>query len=170
MAKEKGLIKKEIFSLCYSTEGGYITLGNITDKYHNGEIKYIPYYQGNMYKIKLSSYKVDNDTSKAISTNYYTVIDSGTTLTYLPSALFKEMNNKVKEYCDKNSNCNSTIKENCFKPKSGFSKQDVIQKLPTITFYLGDNKEIEMIWKPVNYITTDDSDYSGFCIGTYSWR
>ncbi len=123
-----------------------------------------------MYKIKLSSYKVGQDSSKSISTNYYTVIDSGTTLTYLPTALYKEMNNKVKEYCDKNSNCYSTIRDNCFKPKGGFSKQDVIQKLPNITFSFSDNQDLQMVWKPENYLTVDDSDYSGFCIGTYSWR
>ncbi len=144
-------------------------MGNINSKYHEGSVKYIPYYQGSMYKVKLSSYKIDSET-KTVSTNYYTVIDSGTTLTYLPNALFKEMNNKVKEYCDKNSSCNSTIKENCFKPKGGFTKQDVINKLPDITFLFGDNTDLKMVWKPENYVTTDDSDYSGLCIGTYSWR
>ena len=39
--------------------------------------------------------------------------------------------------------------------------------------FLGYNDEIEMIWKPENYLTIDENSPNNyeqrFCLGTYAW-
>ena len=170
LAKEKGLIGKAIFSLCFSTDGGYISFGNIFEKYHTEPIKYTSYQHGNMYQIKLKSYLMESENGKTkVSTNYYSVIDSGTTLTYMPSALNNELINKIGNFCSK-FDCKSSYSKGCFKPNQGKTKADVIKTLPKLFFYLGENEDVEMVWLPRNYITADESDTNKFCIGTYSWK
>lgn len=170
LAKEKGLIKNKVFSLCLARNGGYITLGDYSNKYHNGIPKFIPYYAGNMYKITLNSYQIDNSNSKIkkIPTTYYTVIDSGTTLTYLPKSLNDDFINEISNHCNK-VDCHADIDtRGCFKIKKNYNKEDVLKKLPKFKFILGDGK-IEMTWLPINYITVDEKYVDNICFGTYSW-
>eukprot|EP00340_Litonotus_pictus_P007756 CAMPEP_0170521076 /NCGR_PEP_ID=MMETSP0209-20121228/6386_1 /TAXON_ID=665100 ORGANISM="Litonotus pictus, Strain P1" /NCGR_SAMPLE_ID=MMETSP0209 /ASSEMBLY_ACC=CAM_ASM_000301 /LENGTH=480 /DNA_ID=CAMNT_0010807721 /DNA_START=422 /DNA_END=1861 /DNA_ORIENTATION=- len=175
LAKQKGLIQKQIFSICYSTTGGFITFGDLTNKYSLAksndlnDIKYINYNSGNMYKIMFKSYSFHKDSKKEVSSRYYTVIDSGTTLTYLPTDLYKEFNKNLENYCLKND-CKSKFKGGCFEPKAGVSKEEITKLLPNFYFYLGDSGEMEMVWEAKNYVTIDENDRKKFCIGTYSWR
>ena len=171
LAKEKELISKSIFSICFSYKGGYITFGDYTSKYHiNSKINYIPYYQGSMYKINFKSWKaVDtNSNEHLISSSYYTVIDSGTTLTYLPKKLNSEFIDELISYCAKND-CKTKIDNSgCFKAVS--NKQEILSRLPKFYMYLGENGEVEVVWKPANYLTVDEKNNENLCFGTYAWR
>lgn len=170
LAKEKGLIKNKVFSMCLAKSGGYISLGDysLATQFHKGTPKFIPYFSGNMYKITLNSYQMENSSVNKISANYYTVIDSGTTLTYLPKSLNEEFINEISNHCKK-VNCHTGIdSRGCFNISSGFTKEDVMNKLPKFKFILGDGK-IEMTWLPINYVTVDEKNINNICFGTYSW-
>lgn len=124
-----------------------------------------------MYKIKFNSYKFSNEAeSNKISNSYYTVIDSGTTLTYFPKALNSDIFKKLSAYC-KEKDCKSNYYNGCFSLKSGVTKQALEESLPSIAFNLGENNETaEMIWTPNNYLIVDDYDKNKFCIGVYAWK
>ena len=171
IAKEKELISKSVFSICFSYKGGYITFGDYTSKYHkNSKINYISYYSDTLYKINFKSWKAIDSSAREnlIDTSYYTVIDSGTTLTYFPKNLNAQFIEELVNYCIEND-CKVQIdNEGCF--IVGNNKEEILKRLPSFYMYFGENGEVEVIWTPANYLIVGDGRNETLCLGTYSWR
>eukprot|EP01038_Epipyxis_sp_PR26KG_P008920 gene8920-12029_t len=110
---KQGISKSKIFALCFRVGGGIMTLGGVDQRLHNSSSSLIDYAQiistrngwfgvrimdvsvvstnGAVYPLKLSQSYFENSYSGPI-------IDSGTTITYLPSSiqtLFINTFNKV---------------------------------------------------------------------------
>lgn len=103
--------------------------------------------------------------------SYYSVIDSGTTLTYFPSKIYNDFENYFKDYCNKNE-CKGNLKGICLTPKSGYSWDDFYTSLPEIFFFLKDqsNDYVKVIWKPIDYLIVSETNKSDLCVGITKWR
>ena len=101
--KNKGITSSTVFGLCLSFTGGVITLGGIEASLHlpSAEVNYVKMHnQRNWYGVHISDMRlkestgaerrfIDKDTiaSSCSEGSMGTIVDSGTTDTYLPSSL-----------------------------------------------------------------------------------
>jgi hypothetical protein len=103
---------------------------------------------------------------------FYTIIDSGSTISYFPRNLYSEVEKQINIFCSQLEKClgDSYATENglCFKLKEFISYEFFLQSLPDIHFTFENN--VKYTWKPHSYLY--NSTYSGskeFCIGLTGW-
>ena len=96
------IIKKNLFTLCFSNNGGFFSLGEIEYKSHlNNEISYIKLKKNN---INILSIEIDNNiinANEGRKKKYKTIIDSGSTFSYFPVSIAKKCYNIIKKICNK---------------------------------------------------------------------
>ena len=147
------VIKKDLFTLCLSQEGGYFSIGEININYHKSkDIKYLPLDMAtDNYHISLNSITIDNH---KINNKYSTFIDSGTTISYFPKNMFDEIINEVKKIWEEKGKTYGTLKYingigYCVIYKDGNQFYDIIYKVwPNIILEF---KNYEFKWIPENY-------------------
>ncbi len=165
-----------MFTLCFAPNGGYFSVGGVNKTQHNGEIQFIDFSANGFYKVKLNDVLVEDKDFSMSKYNYYTIIDSGTTLSYFPANLYNEMEKQINIECSKIDKCLgdsfTTQIGMCFKRKDNISFARFLESLPTITFIFENNTKY--YWKPENYIynyteTNSNDNRSTHCIGLSSW-
>lgn len=154
---------------------GYFSVGGVNTTFHNEQISYIPFYDRNFYRVKLRDIKLNKEDIDVSDTEYYTIIDSGTTITYIPSHLFSQIDKLINVYCSQIDKCLGDIYSAnmgiCFKVKSGVSEKKFIESLPDLTFIF--EKGVKYTWSPQNYLynyTSENDNKLNFCIGVASWN
>ena len=151
------IIDRNIFSLCFGPEGGYMSLGEIDTKFHlENDIKYIPLINTSTnYLFNILGILVGN--TKVHKTSITANIDTGSTLSYLPKTLYNNIYAQFTKLCsDKKGNnlCGNFKWENGLGYCTIFKDNDTLLKAvkqywPTITFELYKNRLYT--WKPHNY-------------------
>ena len=151
------IIKKNVFSLCFSLRGGYMSLGEIDKTYHKGkEIGYVPLLPSDIfYMIKIKDITIGNNKEKIYGKNTVAIIDTGNTISYFPSKIYESLIKEFNNYCkNKTGKCgNFTFEPNLgycatFKDRESLFRA-IYNHWPNITLYLDNNTKY--IWKPINY-------------------
>ena len=169
MLYKSKVIQNNIFSLCFSHEGGYFSIGKITTLHHlSKNISYVDLLNKNFgnYFIKLNYIKIGNTT---VEYNGKAFIDSGTTLTYFPINQFQQIMKGFLKICEENKKCGNLrrIKDlgYCSKVKFESEIYSIISEgWSDIIVVLGGN---EYIWKPENYYFIYNTESNGLnvCLG-----
>ena len=150
------IIKKNIFTLCFGLEGGYMSMGEIDTSYHQAKkINYVPFQNSTNYLIRVNGIQIGKN--KRTKTNLFANIDTGSTFTYLPKNLYKSVFTEFEQLCTTkkgNNICGNFQVEADYGYCSAFKDRESLfktinEKWPTIILEL--NKNIEYIWKPINY-------------------
>ena len=150
------IIKKNIFTLCFGLEGGYMSLGEIDTSYHQAKkINYVPLQNSTNYSIRVNGIQIGKN--KRTKTSILANIDTGSTFTYLPKNLYKSVFTEFEQLCTTkkgNNICGKFQVEADYGYCSAFKDRESLfkiinEKWPTITLEL--DKNIEYIWKPINY-------------------
>ena len=151
------IINRNIFSLCFNLRGGYMSLGEIDKTFHKSKvIEFVPLLTSNIYYlVKLNSIKIGNkNTSNAIINPVIANIDTGNSISYFPSIIYKNMIKQFKQFCLENGGkCGNFTYNNELGYCSKFPNREslfraIYQYWPNITLYFGESK---YIWKPINY-------------------
>lgn len=148
------IINRNVFSLCFSLSGGYMSLGEVDKTYHREKkINYVPLLNSNIfYLIKVKSITIGDD-KKAINIKRVARIDTGNTLSYFPLSIYKSLITEFNKYC-KNEKCGVFQFDKdlgycaTFKDRESLFKS-IYKYWPNITLHL--EKNTEYIWKPINY-------------------
>ncbi|MCQ2818917.1 MAG: pepsin-like aspartyl protease [archaeon] len=172
------VIKHNIFSMCLSQEGGYLSVDDINAKFHKENIEYINSSQSGFYYINIESISIDDEKISLKNNNNYkysSFIDSGTTIAYFPKILFDEIIKKFKAVCSKEENINKcgnySIDRSlgpCYRFKNKEEMEYGIKYVwPSISFNIND--KYIYTWKPEQYYfnDTDDNKYQA-CLGFQS--
>ncbi len=173
------LIDHNVFTLCFAPNGGYFSVGGVNRTYHNEEVKYIPFYSNSgFYKVKLNDVIVNSKHFEIKENEYYTVIDSGTTISYFPRELYKNVEKQINEFCSQINRClGDSYKTDaglCFKLKDNVNISQFIESMPKFTFIF--EGKVKYDWKPENYLynytefADNPSEGETFCIGLTSWQ
>ena len=153
-----GVIENNIFGLCLAQIGGYFSISEINTTFHKEEITYLKmeknsfFYSLNMNKIFIN----DKIISKYQKSKYTLIIDSGTTLSYFPEEIFKEILENIKSICNSFENKNGCGNYEydkdfglCFSFESNEKMEKAIyQYWPNISFILED---YQYKWTPDEY-------------------
>ncbi len=166
-------IKRNLFSLCLGNEGGLFSIGEILNDIHlNNNISYFNLPSNRFYVIEILSIDIDKFSVKINNENniyYYSIVDSGTTISYFPSKFANESFKIVKAICNRDENkgkCgeNSYDKHlgECFKFKNEDDMNYALDNIfPNFTFNFANN--ISFIWEPRNYYFHNSK--TSFCLG-----
>ena len=165
------VVNRDIFSLCFGLGGGYMSLGEVDTTYHKSKvIQYVPLLNSKIYyTVELSSLKVETG-KNIIKTPILAVVDTGNSISYFPSRIFKQFTKKFFDYCNKESEgkCGNFTYDSEFGYCVPFPTREtlflVITKYwPNITLSFGDS---EYLWTPINYYYYYFSRYDRkACIG-----
>ena len=150
------VVNRNIFTLCFGLRGGYMSLGEIDRTYHKSpEIDYIPLINSNIYYlVKLSSIKVGKSENNALKMPVIASIDTGNSISYFPSIIFKQISNQFKSFCDaKGKVCGNFTYDHDLGYCASFRDRETLFSAiynywPNITLNFG---ESEYIWRPINY-------------------
>ena len=151
------VINRNLFSLCFGLRGGYMSLGEIDTTFHKSdEIQYVPLLTSRVYYlVKLTSVTVGNLTkTNALKTPWIAKIDTGNTISYFPSIIFKSIIKQFKKYCSSiGGKCgNFTYDHNLGYCASFPDRESLFNVIyhywPNITLNFGD---AEYVWRPINY-------------------
>ena len=164
------IIKKNLFTLCFSNNGGFLSLGEIEYKSHlNNEISYIKLKKNN---INILSIEIDNNiinANEGRKKKYKTIIDSGSTFSYFPVSIAKKCYNIIKKICNKKKNkgkCGEYYYDKylgeCFQFENINDMYYAIDNIfPNIIFNFENN--ISFVWESRNYYF--DISENVICLG-----
>ena len=149
------VINQDVFTLCFGLRGGYMSLGEVDKTFHRSEtIEYAPLLDSKLfYYVRLNSLKV-GDSPNAIKTPVIASIDTGNTISYFPSIIFKNITKQFKAFCNKKEGkCGNFTYDNELGYCASFHDREtlfksIFQYWPNITLSFGDS---EYKWKPINY-------------------
>ena len=149
------VINQDVFTLCFGLRGGYMSLGEVDKTFHRSEtIEYAPLLDSKLfYYVRLNSLKV-GDGPNSIKTPVVASIDTGNTISYFPSIIFKNITKQFKLFCKKNEGkCGNFTYDHDLGYCASFQDREtlfrsIFQYWPNITLSFGDS---EYIWKPINY-------------------
>eukprot|EP01041_Mallomonas_annulata_P001064 gene1064-2083_t len=153
---KQNLTPNKIFALCFKTGGGIMTIGGVDQSLHNKKIK--PQYTkitklGGWFQVELEDVRLSNPTTKLsvsidedsskFNSGKGVIVDSGTTDTYLPSAVSASFGSLFKSIT-------GVILTN----KEIFLNSIQLNKMPNIVFIFKniDGNYFEIDLKPENYI------------------
>jgi Xylanase inhibitor N-terminal len=143
-------IPRNAFSLCLTPKGGWLGLGGPLAHFHKTDMKFVPFtFNSGWYGVEVVQFYVGSECLacgvhlqllRAFAEGKGTILDTGTTDTYLPkairnrlAALWEQLTNRRWE--------SGTMQQYTF---------DEFQRLPTLFAQLSNNATIEI--KPQNYM------------------
>ena len=149
------IINSNIFTLCFGLRGGYMSLGEVDTTFHKSEnIEYVPLLSStSYYLIKVNSLKV-GDSPNAIKNPVIAMVDTGNSISYFPSTIFKNLTKQFSQYCKKlDGKCGNFTYDNDLGYCAAFQDRETLfraiyQNWPNITLTFG---ESEYKWRPINY-------------------
>jgi hypothetical protein len=132
-----------------------MSLGEVDPTFHRSEtIEYTPLLNSKLfYYVRLNSLKIGNS-SNVIKTSVIASIDTGNTISYFPSIIFKNITKQFKLFCDKQGGkCGNFTYNQDLGYCASFPDRETLFKTifhywPNITLSFGDSK---YKWKPINY-------------------
>jgi hypothetical protein len=132
-----------------------MSLGEVDNSFHKSEIQYVPLISSNLsYLIRLDSIKVGNNPYNPVKVPIISSIDTGNTISYFPSEIFKVVTSQFINYCkNQEGNCGNFTYDNDAGYCASFSDRESLFKAvyhywPNITIHFG---ESEYKWRPINY-------------------
>ena len=150
------IINRDIFSLCFSLRGGYMSMGEIDKTYHKSKkIEFVPLLKSNIfYLIKVNGIMVGNN-KNTVNSKTIASIDTGNTMSYFPPFIYKSLIKEFSKFCkSKGGGCGNFQYDSelgycaSFKDRESLFKA-ISEYWPNITLQLG--KDTNYIWKPINY-------------------
>jgi len=148
------VINRNIFTLCFGLRGGYMSLGEVDNSFHRGDIQYVQLVNSNSYLVRLDSIKVGDNPYNPIKIPIISSVDTGNSISYFPSEIFKVITNHFMKYCEnQDNNCGNFTYDNNAGYCASFSDRESLFKAvyhywPNITLHFG---ESVYIWRPINY-------------------
>ena len=174
----KGIISKNIFTICLSEHGGYFALSEVDTKYHkNSFITYIPLYNSDdpFYTVNIRKVTVGDRYSITLNVNKnFAIIDSGSTLTYMPVVYYNNIITYINEFICVDNACGKPYTDThlglCYEFISDINLYNAVTtQWPSITFAFDNN--VRFIWNAENYyynssnVLTNGTSLYKACIG-----
>ena len=172
MLYNEKIISHNVFSLCLSQKGGYFSIGGVNTTYHyEKNITYIPIRKDPFYSLVLDTIHINSINITLINkkgkSKYSAIVDSGTTITYIPKKPAQKIVKEFNSYCNKEENKNKcgTYSKNkelgsCFTFDNNTHMENAIDIIwPNITFDIKGG--YSYVWTPRNYFFNNTDNKPG---------
>ena len=171
-------IDSNSFSLCLGKENGLITVGGFNSSLHLSSMNWTNMYDEVYYSVKLARVYVDyhqipiqaGDLPKIYTTG--TVIDSGTTFTYLVTEIYTKVVGYFNQFCQIPGNCGGEPvrvygePQRCFEFDHKTNIEVFWNSFPVLRVVF--ENEAQVNWLPENYLFAWPDTPNYYCIGIYS--
>lgn len=147
-----------VFTLLFGFREGYMTIGSIDESLYTGEIQYASVIQEDFFTIDLLGASVGNSSMFKAPQTKGSIVDSGTSLLYLPTTVYKSIKSYFQtNYCDLPGVCGSkTFFEHMCMLSS--TNSSILDGFPNITIYIG---EAVISLSPQQYFFPMETDKHG---------
>jgi hypothetical protein len=107
-------VKKDVFSICLADWGGRLTVGGWNNSYHSPpgdeSIEWVSMRASHYYFLEPQSLTLGEADKAAVLSTLpadfgVTIVDSGTTYTYLPEGVYQKAVDAINAYCAANDGC-----------------------------------------------------------------
>ncbi|CAD7937107.1 unnamed protein product [Amoebophrya sp. A25] len=174
--RDREHVNAKIFTICLAQDGGRLIAGGYNSSYHepvDAPIRYVPLgANSKFYVVSLSKTKVGGTLLPAA--NYgRTIVDSGTTYSYFPTAVFRSLRKQLYSQCQ--GKCGTRRGAECWS-SPGTTEDNIETKFPVIEMEISGQW---FKWHPRSYMyrrgkgstlcfTFDDNGSGGTVLGA-SW-
>ncbi len=151
--KEAGKIDHTLFSLCFTEDGGSMRLGGYETAHHTAPLQWVPltkptgWYTVTLKDIKIGDKSIGVDMTQ-FNSGQGTIVDSGTTDTYLPRGVASAFQSAFKAVAGVD-----------YSTRSMRLTEEQFKALPDLHFVLDNGVTIPMPWE--NYIECDGGSCAG---------
>ena len=181
---QSGKLATNVFSLCFHMNGGAMSLGGFDPRLHGGQSAdsaglvwaHNPTTSSPFYRVVVEDIRIEGTSvgsSNRLNQGQGSIVDSGTTFTYLPSGAFNGVKTKMTQWCSGGSG-------RC-KGRSGHVSQESlcwqlarpedIHTFPHLQIVLKGyqgSPSVILDVSPEHWVVPMDWDEGYACIGTYS--
>lgn len=172
-------ITNDVFTICFADNGGFMTVGGYNSSFHLSDVAWVNMVTSPFYGIRANGLVVNGvntglikeDFTSAYSTG--TIVDSGTTFTYLCYAVYRMLYDKFDEYCKLPNKCIGEKVRVAGEPHGCYVYDNTTEggleaffsTFPLFEFRVDD----ELIkWKPERYLFAWPESPNTFCVGAYN--
>jgi hypothetical protein len=137
---DAGRLERSMFSLCLTMDGGALTVGDVDTAIHTGPLVWAGLEDTGFYSVTVAALTLGD---RALPTDGFnrgqkTILDSGTTFTYVPPAVFGDLTTAIREWCAAAvGRCNGVV---VTRDREGpcweIPDPNLISTFPTLTFTL----------------------------------
>lgn len=145
-------VNGNIFSMCLSPQGGLLTVGYDSST----AVAWTPMRPQRFYSVSLKKMSLEGS-SDSLTGFGHTFVDSGTTFTYLPDGLFRQLRDLVQGHCQ--TRCGQLTGSTCWQIPG-----ESLENFPKIVFSF--SKDITVHWAPTSYLFRKTGHL--FCLGFQS--
>ena len=165
-----GVIDAHVFGFCsegMETSTAMLTLGRYNFGRRVPKLAWTRMLGEDNLAVRTMSWKLGDKTISG-SSNVYTILDSGTTLTYLPSAMHHDFMTHLNETA-RNAGLSVIIVGNgthCFyenQRQSSLTQYTLTQWFPSLTITY--DPDVTLVLRPENYLFANNIDLHMFCAG-----
>jgi hypothetical protein len=171
-------IDSNSFSLCLGKENGLLAVGGFNSSNHLSQMNWTNMYDEVYYSVKVTRIFVDyhqipvspDDLPKIYTTG--TVVDSGTTFTYLANGIYSSFLYFFNSFCDVPGNCQAEVvkvygePQKCFVYKTDTDLNEFFRTFPVVRIVF--EGEATVYWRPENYLFAWPDTPNYYCVGVYS--
>jgi len=150
-------VNTEMFSICLATWGGRLTVGGYNDTYHvvregSSGIEWLNMRASHYYFVFPDGLTMGDSGGVQIASGHHsfgvTIVDSGTTYTYLPGPVYRDVVSRLEEHCREHDGCGATKEGvDCWRLAEPLGQPD---GFPKLTFHFGEGSQVD--WLPDGYL------------------
>jgi hypothetical protein len=170
-----GKLEKNVFSLCLSLQGGAFALGQVDPRIHTGgAIAWARMSLTGFYVVQVAGMGLEGSPLTAEGFNSpHTILDSGTTFTYIPSAPYSALRSAIASYCaaDRAARCKGSVASVSGEPLCyRLTDPAHISTFPSMSFTLtgsGDGGSVVVVVPPQHLFINMGWDQGAYCLSVY---
>jgi len=188
---ENKVISKNMFSICLSHNGGYMSIGGVNHTYHlENHTNFVDLEYNQHYAIYIKYIQILQEYIN-VSYTWRVVIDTGSTYSYFPNQIYTKISSVLDNYCvnitssktntsDTNdiTNKSNVTTENkclfdiytnendlkCYTKSNSTDLEYFYNLFPNIYFNLDDG--VIFTWRPSDYLMKNNKENKGnYCVG-----
>eukprot|EP00918_Siedleckia_nematoides_P061276 GHVU01133728.1.p2 GENE.GHVU01133728.1~~GHVU01133728.1.p2 ORF type:complete len:197 (-),score=35.70 GHVU01133728.1:12-602(-) len=164
-----GNVNTRMFSVCLAEEGGLLTVGGYDPKLHlpsatkggpsnpahekgSEPIAWTTLQSSSSYAVHLSKIELEGEEIGSSPRDFGdAIVDSGTTYSYFPPAVFKKISAALKRVCVRSKDCREISGGGglCWVAANA-NGEDLNSKLPSMLVHFQNGAQVE--WKPTTYL------------------
>jgi len=138
-------VEGRVLSMCLAEWGGLLSVGATNATYHTSQIVWVPMtINTGFYRMRLKQLSMYG-TPITTSLGGGSIVDSGTTYTYMSTKAYKALRGAIEDYCNNHDGCSATRKGNCFHVSATVG----LKKFPNITW---DLENAHVVWEARSYL------------------
>lgn len=171
----KAGVVEDSFSICITGQGGKLVLGAFDESMAKSNLSYVPLALSDpptFYTMNVSNHITVGDRHVSVPNLRAGILDSGTTLVVVSETTFRMLLDQlVKFHCDVPGLCNTD--KPWFMPSACVKLDpDILARLPSFTFHLGEKGEFDLELRPEDYMLRMDrpAEQGYRCVGIMAMK